>query len=528
MALLALGGARASVKFAHGEDGLDFDGDAAGKRGHAYSGTSVPAAFAKHLNQQVRTAVDHGGVGRKVACSIHHPEHFHNSRDAIQRSQYGARLRQEIKPREPSVPVGLLRCNVASNLACRLAFVADGPLSRKKQKIALLDAADKIRHGLPRRGKRNSCGEKPLFSGSGGGQGETEAIGHEDALQSLIVETCYITASGAASSLRVFKNALDSDLSFDISKSHGRFARGSGAGLRGIVDRSDAKFETLIDFRLGIGESPVWDDRRRVLWFVDILAPAVMALDPATRLATAFPMPSHVGSVSLVNDGRLIVAMRSGVYLFEPGSNELTFLVHPEPDRTMNRLNDGKVGPDGCFWVGSMHDATPRARTGGLYRIDPSGECRRVLDGLRVSNGLAWSPEGATLYHADTRDGCVKAFDFDIASGALGHVRELIALTEEQGFPDGAAVDDSGCYWSAGVTSGNLNRISPQGVLLESLQLPVAAPTMPCFGGDDGRTVFVTSLASDRDGKGGTLLSFRSQVSGSPLPRFGAASAAKF
>jgi sugar lactone lactonase YvrE len=128
------------------------------------------------------------------------------------------------------------------------------------------------------------------------------------------------------------------------------------------------------------------------------------------------------------------------------------------------------------------------------------------------------------MYHADTREKCVKAFDFDPASGALRNGRDLIALTEEQGLPDGAAIDDAGCYWSAGVTAGRLNRISSEGALIESLDLPVSAPTMPCFGGEDGRTVFVTSLASDRDGKtqGGTLLAFRSEVSGAPLPRFGA------
>jgi sugar lactone lactonase YvrE len=127
------------------------------------------------------------------------------------------------------------------------------------------------------------------------------------------------------------------------------------------------------------------------------------------------------------------------------------------------------------------------------------------------------------MYHADTRESCVKAFDFDAASGAVGNGRTLIALTAEQGLPDGAAIDEFGFYWSAGVTSGKLNRIAPDGALAESVDLPVAAPTMPCFGGADGRTIFVTSLASDRRGEPepGTLLAFRSDVGGAPLPRFG-------
>jgi sugar lactone lactonase YvrE len=283
------------------------------------------------------------------------------------------------------------------------------------------------------------------------------------------------------------------------------------------------KFETLIDFNLEVGESPVWDQRRGVLWFVDILSPAVLGLELATRTVSAFAMPAAVGSISLAFDARLVVALRTGVHLFDPGSGELEFLVHPEPDRTMNRLNDGKVGPDGCFWIGSMHDAVPRAPSGALYRVAPSGESLRALDGIKVSNGLAWSPDGATMYHADSRGSYISAFDFDVPTGGLSNGRALMTLTEEQGLPDGAAVDNLGFYWSAGVTAGRLNKISPQGVLVESIELPVAAPTMPCFGGFDGRTIFVTSLASDRSGRReqGTLISFESDAVGAPVGRFG-------
>jgi sugar lactone lactonase YvrE len=279
----------------------------------------------------------------------------------------------------------------------------------------------------------------------------------------------------------------------------------------------------LIDFNLEIGESPVWDERRGILWFVDILSPAVLGLELATRKVSAYAMPAAVGSVSLAMDDRLVVALRTGVHLFDPSSGELEFLVHPEPNRAMNRLNDGKVGPDGCFWIGSMHDSVPRAPSGALYRVAPSGESRCVLDGIKVSNGLAWSPDGRTMYHADSRGAYVNAFDFDVVTGGLSNGRALITLTEEQGLPDGAAVDDMGFYWSAGVTAGKLNKISPQGVLAESIELPVAAPTMPCFGGLDKRTIFVTSLASDRSGRReqGTLIAFESGAVGAPVGRFG-------
>jgi sugar lactone lactonase YvrE len=282
-------------------------------------------------------------------------------------------------------------------------------------------------------------------------------------------------------------------------------------------------FETYIDFELEIGESPVWDSVRAILWFVDILRPAIYSLDPITGDIMRYAMPCEVGSIGMANGGALIVALRSGIHFFDPATRRLDFLVHPEPEMTMNRLNDGKVGPDGCFWVGSMHDALPRAPSGALYRITPDGRSRKVLDGLYVSNGLAWSPDGRTMYHADSRGPFIRAFDFDAATGSTSNGRTITVLDEAKGLPDGAAVDQDGIYWSAGVSAGLLNKIAPDGTMLEPVELPLKAPTMPCFGGRDLRTLFVTSLSTTSpDGDdGGSLISFRTGVPGTPVGRFG-------
>lgn len=285
----------------------------------------------------------------------------------------------------------------------------------------------------------------------------------------------------------------------------------------------DASFSKWIDFDLAIGESPVWDDRRQMVWFVDILAPAIYALDPLSREVSSYSMPHAVGSVSLAQDGRLVVAMRNGVHLFDPKSQSLEFLVHPEPDASENRLNDGKIGPDGCFWVGSMHDSIPRAPTGSLYRITPLGESTRMIEGLFVSNGLAWSPDGKVMYHADSRACYVQAYDFDIATGHISRPRIVADLPEADGLPDGAAVDMDGYYWSAGITADRINQISPAGGLVGSFAVPAAAPTMPCFGGPDMKTLFITSLTAERAGKrvGGTLISCEMKVPGARVGMFG-------
>lgn len=281
--------------------------------------------------------------------------------------------------------------------------------------------------------------------------------------------------------------------------------------------------EQLIDLPLGVGEGPLWNAAENALYFVDILAPALFRLDPATRALTRWDMPSAIGSFGLCRDGRAIVALRHGIHFFDFASGDLELVAHPEADRPGNRLNDGKVGPDGRFWVGSMDDTPEKQPVASLYRVDHDGTCTRMLSGLIVSNGLAWSPDGRTLFHSDSRGKFVQAFDYDLAGGGISGHRTLRILEEEDGRPDGAACDAEGYYWSAGVSAGCLNRIAPDGRIDRKVVLPVPAPTMPCFGGPDLKTLFVTSLTTDRTGitTAGTLLSLRVDVPGAPVARFG-------
>ena len=285
----------------------------------------------------------------------------------------------------------------------------------------------------------------------------------------------------------------------------------------------DLNFDVLVDRQFNLAEGPVWDGQNNVLWFVDILDQLVLRFDPASRRVTRFPMPAQVGSLGLVADGRLIVALRTGIHLFDPRTGGLEFLVHPEPEPATNRLNDGKVGPDGNFWVGSLDDRPDRQPVAALYRITPDGTSTRIVGEIRCSNGLAWSPDGRIMYHADSRGPYVQAFDFDPSTGSASNPRQLLSFTEADGLPDGAAVDVDGFYWSAGITAGVLNRISPDGRIVERIKLPVVAPTMPCFGGADHRTLFITSLTSARLGarEAGSLISLEIDVPGVPVGRFG-------
>lgn len=282
-------------------------------------------------------------------------------------------------------------------------------------------------------------------------------------------------------------------------------------------------FEECTGLETRLGEGPVWDAERRVLWFVDILAPAVLCWDPKTTRLTRHDMPGLVTSVSLTADERLVISLRKAVYRFTPSTGALEHFVTIEKEGSPNRLNDGKVGPDGALWIGSMHEARPAKPTAALYRVAADGKFDKVIDGIRVSNGLAWSPDHRTMYHADSRAPCIKAWNFDPQSGNIGDARILAKPTPEEGLPDGAAVDMQGNYWSAGVTGGCIHVFTPDGQLLRRYAVPMKAPTMPCFGGADGRTLFLTGLTR-QEGENvseGRLMACRTSVRGVPIAKFG-------
>lgn len=282
-------------------------------------------------------------------------------------------------------------------------------------------------------------------------------------------------------------------------------------------------FETIIDFPLGVGESPLWDHRSDRLWFIDIAAPAIFRCAADGSDLTRFPTPATVGSIGLASEGRLVAGLRGSVQLFDPASGDWTPIVELEADRPENRLNDGVVGPDGAFWIGTMFEHMPYQPTASLYRVTIAGDVQQIRTDIHVSNGLAWSPDGRRMYHVDSVVPEILAYDFDPATGAATSPTSFARFDAAIGHPDGAMVDAEGCYWSAGVTAGRLNRFSPAGQLIEAFDLPVGWPTMPCLGGPVMKTLFVTSMTHEQGS--GSLIAGRTDVAGQTAPIFGQAPA---
>ncbi len=282
--------------------------------------------------------------------------------------------------------------------------------------------------------------------------------------------------------------------------------------------------ELVWDLRCATGESCVWDAARGQVLFTDIPARVIHAFTPDGGARRSWPMPDIVPSFGLCRSGRLVAALRDRVVLFDRDSGAVTPLAGPLDQPASVRLNDGKVGPDGCFWVGGIDEGSPRRPLAALWRITPDGRAEQRAEGYANSNGLAWSPDGATMFHTDTTPGVIEAFDFDAAAGTIANRRVIATLSAEEGRPDGGATDADGCYWSAGNSAACLNRFSPTGKLLEKVALPVPAPTMPCFA---GAAIFVTSLRAGRDAATlaryptmGGLFRLDAPVAGAPVALF--------
>ena len=279
-----------------------------------------------------------------------------------------------------------------------------------------------------------------------------------------------------------------------------------------------------------VGESPVWSVAEQALYWVDIEAPALRRWSMADGQLTSWATPERIACVALHANGGLIAGMETGVFHVRPGAaglldcTLLAMVHHQEPGM---RFNDGRCDRQGRFWAGTMvMDMAAGAPVGAMYRYNAgqTEPLKAQLQGLIVPNGLAFSPDGKTLYLSDSHPDVQKiwAFDYDTDTGTPQNRRLFVDMGEHPGRPDGAAVDAEGCYWICGNDAGLIHRFTPQGKLDRSLTVPVKKPAMCAFGGADLDTLFVTSIRpagdlADQPLAGG-VFALRPGVKGLPEP----------
>ena len=285
----------------------------------------------------------------------------------------------------------------------------------------------------------------------------------------------------------------------------------------------------ITDERALLGESPVWSAEEGCVYWVDILGKKLHRTNPENHQTKTWDLPSCAGMIALRRKGGLVAALEDGLYGFDPHSGRLGLLAAFEADQPGNRPNDGKCDAQGRLWVGTMNKTDASRPTGNFYRIDPDLKVTKIGSGLRIPNGLAWSPDNNVIYHTDTRSNLVSAWDFDPQTGERTGAREFFSFDREtSGGVDGAAMDARGGYWAALYGGGRLVRVSPEGVKDREIPLPVSQPTMPAFGGPDMKTIFITS-ASQKLSAGelesqplaGGLLAVPSDVRGHEVYPFG-------
>ena len=248
--------------------------------------------------------------------------------------------------------------------------------------------------------------------------------------------------------------------------------------------------EVVVAAGAQLGEGPAWDAvRRRLLW-VDIPAGLVHLLDPASGRDQTIEVGQPVGVVVPDTSGGLVVAVRDGFGRID-GSGRLELLF--DLSRPGFRMNDGKCAPDGALWAGTMADDA-RSSTGRLYRMEAGWKgCAPALDGLTISNGLAWTPDGRLMYFIDTPTRRVDVFDTEPGSSQLRNRRTLIRIPDGAGNPDGMTIDEDGCLWVALAHSGRVQRYLPDGTPDTVVEIAVPQVTSCCFGGDRGDVLFMTS-----------------------------------
>lgn len=259
---------------------------------------------------------------------------------------------------------------------------------------------------------------------------------------------------------------------------------------------ADSGLHCVADVHAILGEGPVWVAREAALYWVDIKGRKIFRLDERDHL-TEWPTPTRIGSIAPRKSGGFIAGTEEGIAIVDPAAKQFEIVARPEEQLPDNRFNDGKVDRRGRFWAGTM-DSREQAPSGTLYCVDSDLSWTAVDGSYKVTNGPAFSPSGAIMYHNDSARQVTYAFDLDSA-GTPSNRRTFLQFGERDGYPDGMTVDSEGCLWIAFWDGWCLRRYSPEGEWIETVKVPVQRPTSCVFGGRDLDRLYISSASVGLD-----------------------------
>jgi len=291
------------------------------------------------------------------------------------------------------------------------------------------------------------------------------------------------------------------------------------------MSRTETVDEVVFEGRSRLGEGPVWDERLRSLFWIDILNRRVHQFFPDRETGRYFDVGDLVGAVAVATDDTLLLALRHGLARLDLRSGQVEPLLDVEPGKADNKLNDGKCDARGRFWFGSFSQNEGEA---ALYRYDPDGSLHVMQEDMTGSNGLGWSPDGGTFYLTDSGDKVIYAYAFDVERGDLSGRRVHVDLSSDEPTPDGLSVDAEGHIWTAQFDGGAVLRFSPEGDLVSRLEVPAPRTTSCAFAGPELDDLYITTASVgleedvvDRFVHSGDLFRYRPGVRGLPFHRFG-------
>ncbi len=238
---------------------------------------------------------------------------------------------------------------------------------------------------------------------------------------------------------------------------------------------------TLVDHRCEIGESPVWDTHHKLLRWCDVTGRRIFSANLDGVIQENIELGEPVGAIDCLNANSLILALRNTVVIYDLARGNCEVIAEVPLGSPTARLNDGKLGPDGAFWIGSIDSALLNSFTSSLYRVQLNGTVEKVLSNIGISNGLAWSLNAERIYHSDTLAGQIKSGSFSFKDGSIKDWTDIAHFEKSEGWPDGGTCNINDEYWSAGVTAGCIHRIDPNGKVIESMPVEVDAPTSIAF-----------------------------------------------
>ena len=254
-----------------------------------------------------------------------------------------------------------------------------------------------------------------------------------------------------------------------------------------------SELELALDVKAKLGECPRWDERSKKLYWIDINAFQLHAFDPVSGSNKFLQFKEEIGCFSLRQGQGFVLAMRSGFFLLNSWDTDIHKICDPEDGLDNNRFNDGRCDARGRMIAGSYYP--PKDHDGAnLWCLEADGSTHKLADDLLTSNGTAFSPDNKTLYYSDTPKHCIYRCDYDLETGKVSNREIFHQFPKGFGRPDGASVDTEGCYWTALYEGSRVVRLNPHGEILQEIAVPVKCPTMVAFGGDDLKTLFITTV----------------------------------